>query len=333
MLQDSIIVKTNFYGDFRRFTVEKEVEYVPFVNMLQTLYDDKSLCPPYTHTLKYVDEDGDSITVVTSNDLKLAISYSSKLTRPILRLSVEKKVGQQTTSQTPISLSVQNSTATTPSTTIPVVPFPTLKIEGRSVQLPAEIKERYGPKKDPLPSIAMENYLVANNNNNINTVSTETDNNNNKTFSCQDFSAETRKKNTENSIIITSSQKELGERTAKEIDDFASDISKTFKNIAANSNLTAVRRGSAERHALAESSSFQSLSPSNLTFPENGFDVTESTIAKFKGLSLSTIDEQAKEIDAIKEHHLIESGIMMKKAKDLHDSTVNLVVREASNFI
>lgn len=73
---------------------------------------------------------GDSITVVTSNDLKLAISYSSGLTRPILRLAIERKIAQ----------SSQNLTATvTPiveTVTPTATPFPTLKIEGRAVQLP-----------------------------------------------------------------------------------------------------------------------------------------------------------------------------------------------------
>jgi hypothetical protein len=61
-----------------------------------------------------------------------------------------------------------------------------------------------------------------------------------------------------------------------EIENFASDISKTFKNIALNSNLTAERRGSAEKESLfAENSGFQAhplSSASNLAFPENGFD-------------------------------------------------------------
>lgn len=58
MLEESVIVKTNYYGDFRRFTVEKDVEYPSFVTVLQSLYDDESLCPPTTHSLKYVDEEG-----------------------------------------------------------------------------------------------------------------------------------------------------------------------------------------------------------------------------------------------------------------------------------
>jgi hypothetical protein len=301
------------------------------VNVLQTLYDDKLLSPPSSHTLKYVDEDGDSITVVTSNDLELAISYSSKLTRPILRLSIEKKLVPQNVSListspipqenfTPVASTTTNSVLSPTITSTPVS-YPTLKIEGREVQRPTEIKERYGPKKDPLPTQTM----------NENTSNVNESENNPLTFSCQNFSAETRKKNLENSTIITSSQKQLGERTAKEIDDFASDISKTFKNIAYNSNLNAEKRGSIEKESLAES--VQSLSCSNLTFPENGFDVTESTFAKFKALSSSTIDEQAKEIDAIKEHHSVESGKLKKKNKDLHESTVSLVVREASNLI
>jgi hypothetical protein len=302
------------------------------VNVLQTLYDDKLLSPPSTHTLKYVDEDGDSITVVTSNDLELAISYSSKLTRPILRLAIEKKSVLQNASQvstlitpipqqqtsTPLASNTPSSVLSPTFTSTPVS-YPTLKIEGRAVQRPAEIKERYGPKKDPLPT---QSEIRSN---------TNESKNNPLTFSCQNFSAETRKKNLENSTIITSSQKQLGEQTAKEIDDFASDISKTFKNIAYNSNLNAEKRGSIEKESLAES--VQSLTCSNLIFPENGFDVTESTFAKFKGLSSSTIDEQAKEIDAIKEHHSVESGKLKKKNKDLHESTVSLVVREASNLI
>jgi hypothetical protein len=350
MIQEPIIVKTNYYGDFRRFTVDKEIEYTPFVTVLQTLYDDKFLLPPSTHNLKYVDEDGDSITVVTSNELKLAISYFCKLTRPILRLSIEKKLTQNgsqafssTTSHNPTT---QASTVVTPtlvSSPSTPVSFPTLKIEGRAVQRPTEIKERYGPKKDPLPTLDCDTNKGTSNSNDNSPVDTNKNGENNSvdinksgenTFSCQNFSEETRKKNTENSNIITSSQKQLAEQTAKEIDQFANDISKSFKNIAHNSNISAEKRGSAEKEALTENSGFQSaISCSNLTFPEHGFDVTESTFAKFKGLSLLAIDEQAKEIVAIKEHHMIESDLMKKKAKHLHDSTVSLVQREGSSVI
>lgn len=331
MLQDSVIVKTNYYGDFRRFTVDKEIEYSSFVTVLQDLYDDKTLSPPSTHTIKYVDEEGDSITVVTSNDLKLAISYSRTLSCPILRLIIERKMAQSTASQVP-SLQNIGTDNLAPNTS---VPFPTLKIQGRPVQPPTEIKERYGPKKIPPPCMLeknnIESDLLKSNINQNGTKSDIQEIQNQPLFSCQSLSEETRKKFAENSLIISSSQKQLGEKTAKEIDDFANDISKTFKNFAQNSNLNAERSINNEKDALAESS-FKPLSSSNLTFPENGFDVTESTLAKFKALSLSTI-EQAKEIDAIKEHHLIESGIMMKKAKDLHDSTVNLVKREGSKLI
>lgn len=172
---------------------------------------------------------GDSITVVTSNDLKLAISYSSGLTRPILRLAIEKKIAQQSQNLT------TTVTPTVETVTPTATPFPTLKIEGRTVQLPTgtfmiflflftfllmniEIKERYGPKKNPAPT------SIINNNNVemvpiINVQKTENNvqeiDNKNLPFSCQNFSEETRKKNTENSIIITSSQKQLGEKTSK----------------------------------------------------------------------------------------------------------------------
>lgn len=149
MLADSVIVKTNYYGDFRRFTVDKEIEYPSFVTVLQDLYDDKSLSPPSTHSMKYVDEEGafdfflivcwfflgDSITVVTTNDLKLAISYSRTLSRPILRLNIERKTTQsssQTSSQNLLSTTAttENQLSTTST------PFPTLKIQGRTVQPP-----------------------------------------------------------------------------------------------------------------------------------------------------------------------------------------------------
>lgn len=362
-----IIVKTNYNGEFRRFTVDKHISYDYFVSLLQSMYVDQGelLLPPTTHSLKYFDEEGDFVGLMSTNDLSLAFETAFKLNPPLLRIVIEKKLNRpQIESNTPV---------------------PLVKIRGKDIYSlpPEQTKERYGPTKMPqltdqttLTTQSLETQyplqiqttqdlllLLQKKKDeeeeeerkkafkflqDLSEIQQQQKNNENKegkdesnisSFSCHNFSVQTNQKISETSILILNSQKQLGEQTAKEINDFANDISTHLSNV-----ITRQRKNSEDSQIsdCLTSKKFDSEitrgdSPSNVDTPVPSSPVDElvesSLLVKMKELTTSTMDEQNKEIDSIKEEGRETALSFLKIAQNIHDSTVDLVSKESAKLI
>jgi hypothetical protein len=138
-----LVIKTNFNGEFRRFTANQSTDYASLVETLRMMYLDLCLNPPYSHSLKYLDEDGDFVGLISTNDLSLATASAMKLDPPLLRITIDKKTdvaasssSVQSSTTLPLSstfLSVGDSQA---SSTVSQRPIG-LKIQGRDIYAPS----------------------------------------------------------------------------------------------------------------------------------------------------------------------------------------------------
>jgi len=80
------VVKFQYKGDMRRATIDNPLNWEETCNLVKSLF---SLNEEFT--LKYVDEDGDTITVSTDGEILEAFRY---LKDPILRFTVEEKISK-----------------------------------------------------------------------------------------------------------------------------------------------------------------------------------------------------------------------------------------------
>jgi len=81
-------VKVKFGNDIRRFTVEDNIEFGQFVNILSKLFPDVNI---QNYLISYLDEENDVIFIATNEELKEAVRITKTRSPPILRVSVIAK--------------------------------------------------------------------------------------------------------------------------------------------------------------------------------------------------------------------------------------------------
>jgi len=85
-----IVVKSNFDGDLRRFTVDPSITFAAFCALLAKVYDREQS----SFTIKYTAEEGVPLRLTSDMVLKEAFRITSSMKTPILRLTLSAAISQ-----------------------------------------------------------------------------------------------------------------------------------------------------------------------------------------------------------------------------------------------
>jgi hypothetical protein len=345
-----IYVKTSFEGDYRRFSCSTKSDFSEFVDSLQQFYNFTTFSPPTTHALKYVDKNGDFLEITNSKDLIAAGDFSRILNPPILRLTIEKKA------QPLLKICGKEVFAAKETVerygpkkdhTQPKVDTTTLLDTGKRHFSPTQSPTELQTTQDLVDLIHLHNQNATTEHNVIipsttaltttNTTTTNTmksvlissSSTSSSPYSCQNLSAEEKRKGLEGSQQISSSQRKLSHKTAKEITQFANEINDSYKALIAKNTQTSEDERQKVLQELEQMTNELKNQFSVSNDPQQMKSIVDN-ISKMRELATQRI---GPEMTTLKEEGQEIMDAFLKSAKQLHEETVNKVKQEVQQII
>jgi hypothetical protein len=304
-------------------------------------FTNSDFSPPITHALKYVDKNGDFLEITNSEELEAAGKFSHYFNEPnnILRLTIIEK--SQPLAKSVLKICGKEITA--PKETVERYGPKKISVDTKTLLDTTEKKSLSFPQttelqttQDLVDLIHLHNQTATTENNIVipstpttSTTSTTTTNSAMSTsssispFSYQNFSAEERRKGLEGSQHITSSQRELSHKTAKEITHFANEINDSYKALIIKNSQTSEDERQRVLHELEQMT--KELKNQSVTNDPQDMNSIVERISKMREIATQ---QMGPEMNTLKEEGQKLMDAFLKNAKQLHEETVNKVKQE-----